>query len=51
METEGTQETGDAGDTGDTFYTGLTELRGPTVLRHDLTEIKPKKQMKVSRKF
>ena len=45
-DTEG--ETGETGETGDT---GETELTRPTVLRHDLTEIKPKKQMKVSRKF
>ena len=32
-------ETGDTGDTGEKGDTGLT---GSTVLRHDLTEIKPK---------
>ena len=36
-DTEG--ETGETGETGDT---GETELTRPTVLRHDLTEIKPK---------
>ena len=33
---------GETGETGETGYTGETELTGPTVLRHDLTEIKPK---------
>ena len=42
-DTEGeTGETGETGDTGDTGDTGETELTRPTVLRHDLTEIKPK---------
>ena len=50
-ETGETGETGDTGETGETGDTGETELTRPTVLRHDLTEIKPKKQMKVSRKF
>ena len=39
-DTEG--ETGETGETGDTGDTGETELTRPTVLRHDLTEIKPK---------
>ena len=36
------RETGETGETGDTGRKGNTWLTGSTVLRHDLTEIKPK---------
>ena len=36
------RETGETGETGDTGGKGNTWLTGSTVLRHDLTEIKPK---------
>ena len=37
-----TGETGDKGDTWDTGEKGETGLIGSTVLRYDLTEIKPR---------
>ena len=41
-ETGETGQTGETGDTGGTGEKGDTGLTGSTVLRHDLTEIKPK---------